>query len=57
MVAPVRAGAGFVTDEPRALFNRAGVFVASSVVPYYDLSPDDSGHHGSAPSTASGGGK
>jgi hypothetical protein len=41
MVATVRPGAGFLTDEPRELFQRAGVFVASSVVPYYDLSSDD----------------
>ncbi|MDH5284524.1 MAG: hypothetical protein OEW80_11655, partial [Gemmatimonadota bacterium] len=61
MVASVRAGAGFVTDEPRALFNRVGVFVTSNVVPYYDLSPDDRRFMmvrvGSLDQEASGGGK
>jgi hypothetical protein len=42
MVVPVKVNPTFVAEEPRRLFSMGTTLANSSVVPYYDLSPDDS---------------
>jgi Tol biopolymer transport system component len=41
MVVPVTPASSFVYGEPRRLFPLRGAFVASAVLPYYDVTPDD----------------
>jgi len=43
MEVPVSPGATFNPGEPRRLFGLGGTLVASNVVPYYDVTPGDSG--------------
>jgi serine/threonine-protein kinase len=41
MVVPVTPGATFAPGEPRSLFPLGSGLFGSSIVPYYDLTPDD----------------
>ena len=43
MAVPIAPGATFSPGEPRRLFALGGILVGSNIVPYYDLTPGDSG--------------
>ena len=43
MAVPIAPGATFAPGEPRRLFRVSGSFVQSNGVPFYDLTPGDSG--------------
>jgi len=43
MAVPIAPGATFSPGEPRRLFALGGILVTSNIVPYYDLTPGDSG--------------
>ena len=43
MAVSIAPGATFSPGEPRRLFSQGGVLLGSNIVPYYDLTPGDSG--------------
>jgi eukaryotic-like serine/threonine-protein kinase len=43
MAVTIAPGATFSPGEPRRLFSQGGVLLGSNIVPYYDLTPGDSG--------------
>ena len=43
MAVAIAPGSTFSPGEPRRLFSQGGVLLGSNIVPYYDLTPGDSG--------------